>query len=121
MKKFLMTVCAGLFSLGLWADSVTTNGVTWTFSVSNGRATLGSWCISTSVKGALEIPDMLGGYPVTDIGQRAFEGRSQLTENYSRQCDEYCGRNVSEWKSGKRTLLPAICGLYQSCERGCER
>lgn len=80
MKKFLMTVCAGLFSLGLWAVSVTTNGVTWSFSVSNGRATLGSWCISTSVKGALEIPDMLGGYPVTDIGQRAFEGCSQLTE-----------------------------------------
>lgn len=40
MKKFLMTVCVGLLSLGLWADSVTTNGVTWTFSVSDGRATL---------------------------------------------------------------------------------
>lgn len=80
MKKFLMTVCAGLFSLGLWADSVTTNGVTWSFSVSNGRATLYSGCISTSVKGALEIPDMLGGYPVTDIGLSAFSGCSKLTE-----------------------------------------
>lgn len=80
MKKFLMAVCAGLLSLGLWADSVTTNGVTWTFSVSNGRATLGSECISTSVKGALEIPDMLGGYPVTDIGPSAFSGCSKLTE-----------------------------------------
>lgn len=74
-----MAACAGLLSLGVWADSVTTNGVTWTFSVSNGRATLNRSCVSTSVEGVLEIPDTLRGYPVTVIGEYAFSSRSQLT------------------------------------------
>ena len=49
----------------------------YTYSVSNGKATVTDCNISVS--GALTIPDTLGGYPVTSIGNYAFDGCKSLT------------------------------------------
>lgn len=80
LKKSLMAFCALLLASGAWAESVTTNGVTWTFSVVNGQAVLKDKSIPTSTSGVLEIPSTLGGYPVVGIKSGAFQNCSRLTE-----------------------------------------
>ena len=66
------------------ADTATVNGITWTYSKSDGEVSLGSGSSSSTAvpattKGALTIPSMLGGYPVTSIGEEAFRFCSGLT------------------------------------------
>ena len=69
----------------VWADTAYVNGITWTYTVSNGEASVGSGdysgtrAVPTSTKGAITIPATLGGYPVTSIGFLAFYGCSGLT------------------------------------------
>ncbi|MCQ2570601.1 MAG: leucine-rich repeat domain-containing protein, partial [Limosilactobacillus sp.] len=60
------------------------DGIEWTFVVGRGEAQVGtgSWngqAISTSTKGAITIPSILGGCPVTRIGISAFEGCVGIT------------------------------------------
>ena len=68
-----------------FADTATVNGITWTYTVSNGEASVGgewyssSRAVPTSTAGAITIPSRLGGYPVTSIGIYAFRGCSELT------------------------------------------
>ena len=71
-------------TMPLVADVATVNGVTWTYTVTNGKATVGSGsssspAVSTSTTGAITIPSKLGGKPVTSIGGYAFSGCSGLT------------------------------------------
>ncbi len=65
-----------------FADTENVNGITWTYTVSNGKASIykssSSSAISTSTTGAITIPSTLGGYPVTSIGNNAFSGCSGL-------------------------------------------
>ena len=61
----------------LFAETETVNGITWTYTVSNGEVSLGgggssSPAISTSTFGAITIPSAIGGKPVTSIGPYAF-------------------------------------------------
>ena len=68
----------------VWADTATVDGITWTYTVSNGQASVGGGsssnpAISTSTTGAIAIPSTLGGYPVTSIGAYAFWRCSGLT------------------------------------------
>lgn len=94
LKKSLAAFCALLLASGVWASvtstcSVTTNGVTWTFSVKDGQAVLEIYTtdngrtfypvVPASTKGVLEIPSSLNGHPVS-IGDQAFWRCSQLTE-----------------------------------------
>lgn len=51
------------------ADSNTLDGVTWTYEVTNGTATVTG---ANPSKGALSIPASLGGCPVTAMGEKAF-------------------------------------------------
>ena len=81
MKKLwfiLITIAIvlGAFMLMPLKADAETEGVL-TYTVSNGEATITD--CDTSVSGDLVIPSTLGGYPVTSIGDSAFEGCSNLT------------------------------------------
>ena len=86
MMKKLMAMCAVLFAVFcVQAATETVNGVKWTYFVELGRATVGgsgpypSTAVSTSISGAITIPETLGGYPVECIGYNAFYGCANLT------------------------------------------
>lgn len=83
MKKLMILAMVVAAAINAWAESVSTNGYTWTYSVSGGKATLGngvSIATSPSPVGMLEIPPVLGGYQVTAIADYAFSGCTELTE-----------------------------------------
>ena len=87
MKKHtLFFILVGLvaFSRMAFADTQTVNGITWTYTVSNGEASVGggksvSPAVATSTTGSITIPSTLAGYPVTSIGDYAFSDCSGLT------------------------------------------
>ncbi|MBR5592073.1 MAG: leucine-rich repeat domain-containing protein [Kiritimatiellae bacterium] len=83
MKKFLLTLCLLIGCATLHAATATVNGITWTYKVVNGEATIGTggWspAIPSSTSGAISIPSTLGGYPVTAIGSQAFYNCNNLT------------------------------------------
>lgn len=80
MNYKLILFCAFfIFSISLKAATATVDGVTWTYTVSNEKVTLGggsssSTAIRTSTSGAVTIPSALGGYAVVRIGDYAFYG-----------------------------------------------
>ena len=53
------------------------DGIKWTFTISEGEATVE--VVPEETVGGIAIPSVLGGYPVTCIGDCAFEGCSGLT------------------------------------------
>lgn len=60
------------------------DGITWTYTVSNGAATVGggsssSPAIATSTSGAITVPTTLGGVPVTGIAKYAFYNCANIT------------------------------------------
>ena len=69
------------------ADGVltnTVNGLTWRYTVVNGKASIGGGgrspsAIPVSTAGAVVIPARLGGKPVATIGDRAFAGCKKIT------------------------------------------
>ena len=74
--------CATAFSLNAATEVV--DGITWTYTVSGGKASVGGGNASTpavpkATTGAITIPTKLGGYGVTSIGSSAFDGCSKLT------------------------------------------
>ena len=73
MILILSIVPTGLFSITASAE---TSGY-YTYTVSNGEATITD--CDTSISGDVTIPDKLGGYPVTSIGNSAFSGCSNIT------------------------------------------
>ena len=83
MKRFLLLAALLAPVLSANADTATVNGVTWTYTVSNGKAKIykGEYspAIASSTTGAIEIPSTLGSYPVTSIGKYAFCDCSGLT------------------------------------------
>ena len=82
MKKLLI-IGAAAIGLAAHADTWTVNNVTYTYTVSNGAASIyknNQVAVSTS-ESVVEIPATLGEeqYPVTSIGDWAFYGCSGLT------------------------------------------
>ena len=78
MKKvFIVAATMVMMTVGVLADIATVNGITWTYSVSGGKAEISD--VTWATAGAITIPSSLGGYPVTSIGDRAFYGCSRLT------------------------------------------
>jgi hypothetical protein len=57
-------------------DTETVDGMTWSYTVSGGRATVTG---ANPAEGALSVPSTLGGYPVTAIEEYAFEDRNGIT------------------------------------------
>ncbi|MBQ7188974.1 MAG: leucine-rich repeat protein [Kiritimatiellae bacterium] len=89
MKKSLIKfVTVTIFAFTVTSANAlteTVNGITWTYTVSNGEASLGSGnsydgAVPTSKTGAISIPVTLGGFPVTSIGAYAFYYCSGLTD-----------------------------------------
>ena len=77
MKKALLVLLVSLFAVSLFAATEVVNGITWTYTVSNGEATVGGGysntpAVPTSTTGAITIPATLGGCSVTAIAQHAF-------------------------------------------------
>ena len=82
MKKILMVLV--LMPFLVLAKTETVGGITWTYTVSDGQASVGggsssSTAVPKSTTGAIEIPLKLGGYSVTRICDSAFYGCSKLT------------------------------------------
>ena len=83
----IMILCAAFIVstiLPVAADTARVNGIEWTYTVSNGEASLGggsssSTAVPDSTEGTLSIPSVLGGKPVTSIGSSAFYNCSGLT------------------------------------------
>lgn len=77
MRKFIALSIA-LVSVSALADTWTDpdTGITWTYTVSNGKASVGSNTTSAAIPdtttGSISIPSTLGGCPVTSIGNYAF-------------------------------------------------
>ena len=81
MKKTIL-LAALLLPVSALALTATVDGITWTYSVSDGKAVIGNTvnaAIPSETEGAIAIPDKLGGYAVSDIRKSAFRGCSGLT------------------------------------------
>ena len=69
-----MTLIMPFLSL---AKTETVNGIRWTYTVTNGKASIGngtSSAVSSSLESSsITVPSELGGYPVTSIGANAFK------------------------------------------------
>ncbi len=80
--KIISVVAA--FALNVaFADTQIVDGIEWTYTVSNGKASCGNGyggrAVPDNTKGSITIPASLGGYPVASIGSSAFDGCSGLT------------------------------------------
>ena len=78
MKKLVIVFASLCMASSLIADTATVDGITWTYTVSNGKAEVGN-TPNESTTGEITIPSSLGGCPVTRIANSAFYGCTSLT------------------------------------------
>ena len=74
MKNIIVIALGAIFAFYGWAATETIDGVTWSYTVSKGKAEVTGASAETII-----IPSTLGGYPVTSIKGRAFYGCSSIT------------------------------------------
>lgn len=91
MKKLVLMVVAVGAILAALADTEIVDGVTWSYYISNGRATVtgASPCV-----GKVVIPSKLGGCDVAVIGEKAFESKAEMSSVVipdSVEEVQYCG------------------------------
>ena len=86
MKKLMMLAVGGVLSatLPLAAATETVDGITWTYTVANGVASVGggsssSPAVPKTTSGSITIPSELGGCSVTSVGAYAFFNCGKLT------------------------------------------
>ena len=79
-KQTLVTLCiSAMVPFCTWSyETCTVDGITWTYSVADGNATVGtgepdSPAIPVTTTGDIEMPATLNGYPVTRIADYAFQ------------------------------------------------
>ena len=82
--RTILVAVVVILAASVQADVETVNGITWTYTVTDGKASIDSGfscepAISHSTSGAITIPSTLGGCPVTSVGDYAFYGCSSLT------------------------------------------
>ena len=83
--RFVLLAAALSFAWGLRADTATFDGYTYTYSVTDGKVTIGTGetvktAVSPKPTGRLTVPSELGGYPVTGLGESAFYNCTGLTD-----------------------------------------
>lgn len=81
--KLALFIALMMASLYVSADTETVGGVEWTYTVMDGKASIESgWgnvsAISAETAGDLDVPAVLGGFPVVSIGTAAFWDCSNL-------------------------------------------
>ena len=84
LTPFLALAALAFAPSPLHAATETVDGITWTYTVTDGVATVGGGTLSSpavprSTSGSVMVPSTLGGYPVTGIGDYAFYSCSGLT------------------------------------------
>ena len=84
MKRLAFALLLAASALRSFALTETVDGLTWTYTVSNGKASVGTGgsnltALPKTTEGAVSIPATLGGYVVTTIGDYAFSGCKELT------------------------------------------
>ena len=83
-RQFACIIVACIAILPVYALTERVDGITWTYTVANGVASVGGGsssllAVPNSTSGVITIPSTLGGYPVTSIGYSAFRECSRLT------------------------------------------
>ena len=81
MKKLMTAVTClamAVTAIVARAEQVTQGGITWTYSVYDGKAILSEPAIPQDTSGDITIPASLGGYPVTEVSGGAFWKCTQL-------------------------------------------
>ena len=76
-RLFVLLVAAVAFATPLMADEETVGGYTWTYGIDGKAAWIDN--ITPSPIGAVTIPSVLGGKPVTRIEDSAFSGCTNMT------------------------------------------
>ena len=114
-------------ALSVHAATAVVDGIEWTYTVSNGKASVGggsssSPAVPKSTSGSITIPSTLGGYPVTSIGNYAFQDCSRLTSvvipNGVTSIGKYAFRYC--YSSLKAVTIPdSVTSIGQSAFNGC--
>ena len=76
--KRMMFWCVTLTAGNMYANYTATNGYTWTYSVTDGKATITA--ISPEPKGEVNVPAEFSGSPVIAMEQGVFWSKSGLTK-----------------------------------------
>lgn len=81
IKKILSTLLAAVLTIAMIPETgILAEGSTdeiYTYEITDGCATIKY--INSSISGDVVIPDNLGGYPVTSIGEISFSGQKNIT------------------------------------------
>ena len=123
--KTLLTAVVLTITFCAEADTETVDGIEWTYFLKDGKASLGDGCytraIPKSTSGAITIPATLGGYPVTHIGDSAFDGCSSLKSvtipNSVTSIGKFAFNDCSSLKSV--TIPNSVTSIVQSSFSGC--
>lgn len=77
MKKLIIAIVAAVALSGVaLAATETVGGVTWTYSVSGGKAKVDG--VQPGTKTNISVPNVLVGNPVTQIASEAFKNQTGL-------------------------------------------
>ena len=81
MRRFALAFLLAVSVIPASADTQVVDGITWTYTIANGTASVGGGepAVPTSTTGTISIPSTLGRCPVTSIGEGAFADCSGLT------------------------------------------
>ncbi|MBQ3087884.1 MAG: leucine-rich repeat domain-containing protein [Clostridia bacterium] len=108
IKNILLTltvlVMLCLLSLVVAAETTNTEGY-YTYTVTDGNAIITT--VDESINGDIVIPNTLGGYPVTEIGEFAFDECFGLTGISFPDTLTYIGLNAFEMTSLRTLYIPA--------------
>ena len=74
MKKMIMVFAVVSACCG-WAATEMVDGITWTYTVSNGEAVIGNGsgaALASQHSGEVSVPSILGNHPVSVVNSKAF-------------------------------------------------
>ena len=77
MRRLVLALLLAASVLPAFAATEIVDGIEWTYTVRNGKASVGG--VPKTTTGGIAIPSFLGGYPVTSIDGSAFYNCSELT------------------------------------------